>query len=415
MPALDRRPCSSAKPAGRRRRRPAAAPTPAPRTDARPGTIVVTNQRSEPATAPPRSAGSRPARTTEDLPEPDGPTTVRNRPSGPGAGELGDEPVDEAVAAEEVGGVGLLERPQALVRVPPAAVARRTRPGHGVSAARRPGRACEAGGGELGGRREAAPRRRRRRASRVEHIGAHVGRTAPHDAGRRALRRTGGYGAPTQLAELEAHRPVSSAAWCVGAASYARPKSPRKAALSASRRTSSPVSRGGPRRPVAMASARRPRRRAERLGHRLACQQLGRACRRGRSASRGMRPRLPPVVVQRDDVRMLEAGHRWASVSKRRMNSGRQRAARIVLIATSRPTDGWRQARPRRGRPPDGLDEPVAAQRLAARQPGERRVLVEDPALQRRSSRGGSRPSSSPRRLRYSWNTRNASAWRPHR
>ena len=39
----------------------------------------MTNQRSEPGSAPRRSAGTSPARTTEDLPEPEGPTTARNR------------------------------------------------------------------------------------------------------------------------------------------------------------------------------------------------------------------------------------------------------------------------------------------------------------------------------------------------
>ena len=39
----------------------------------------MTNQRSEPSIAPRRSAGIRPARTTDDFPEPDGPTTARNR------------------------------------------------------------------------------------------------------------------------------------------------------------------------------------------------------------------------------------------------------------------------------------------------------------------------------------------------
>lgn len=40
-----------------------------------PGTIVVTNHDSEPGTAPRRNAGINPARTTDDLPDPDGPTT----------------------------------------------------------------------------------------------------------------------------------------------------------------------------------------------------------------------------------------------------------------------------------------------------------------------------------------------------
>ncbi len=49
----------------------------------RPGVMVTMNQRSEPITAPRRRAGTRPARTTLDLPDPLGPTSAMNLPFRP--------------------------------------------------------------------------------------------------------------------------------------------------------------------------------------------------------------------------------------------------------------------------------------------------------------------------------------------
>ena len=61
------------------------------------------------------AAGERrqqPARSTDDLPLPDGPTMPRKR----GADEAGDELGDQSLAAEEVVGIGGLEARQALER-----------------------------------------------------------------------------------------------------------------------------------------------------------------------------------------------------------------------------------------------------------------------------------------------------------
>ena len=82
-----------------------------------PGSIVVTNHWPDPGTSPRRTRGNSPARTTLDLPVPDPPTTSTSRPAEVVAREPGEDLVDEVVAAEEVGGVGLVEGPQALVRV----------------------------------------------------------------------------------------------------------------------------------------------------------------------------------------------------------------------------------------------------------------------------------------------------------
>ena len=51
------------------------------------------------------------------MPLPLGPTTATNRPRGSGLTETGDEPLDEPFAAVEVDGIVDVERPQSLVRV----------------------------------------------------------------------------------------------------------------------------------------------------------------------------------------------------------------------------------------------------------------------------------------------------------
>ena len=62
-------------------------------------------------------AGSSPARTTDDLPEPDGPTTASNRPRAVVPRSRSTSRSTRRDAAEEVGGVGFLERAQTLVGV----------------------------------------------------------------------------------------------------------------------------------------------------------------------------------------------------------------------------------------------------------------------------------------------------------
>ena len=76
-----------------------------------PGKRSVTSQ--PPEGTRPRSAGTSPAFTTDDLPIPEGPTTATSRCRRDRRHEL----VDERGAAVEVGGVALLEGLQALVRV----------------------------------------------------------------------------------------------------------------------------------------------------------------------------------------------------------------------------------------------------------------------------------------------------------
>ena len=97
------------------RRRGVARPTSAAASSANgssPGLISATKTRGEPA----RTAGTSPARTTEDLPLPEGPTSATRREPDVAAQAAG-QPADEALASVEVGGVRLEERAQALVRV----------------------------------------------------------------------------------------------------------------------------------------------------------------------------------------------------------------------------------------------------------------------------------------------------------
>ena len=74
------------------------------------------NRSPDPPSAPRRIAGTSPARTTEDLPPPLGPTTARNL-------ELRvlieprHEPFDQRPPPEEVARVGFGEGTQTLVRV----------------------------------------------------------------------------------------------------------------------------------------------------------------------------------------------------------------------------------------------------------------------------------------------------------
>ena len=91
-----------------------------------PGTIAAITHRSEPGAAPARRRGIRPAATTLDLPEPDGPTSAISRcPARDGV----EEPTDQRLPTEEVSGILLAERPEALVRVvcgrPPRCAGRR--------------------------------------------------------------------------------------------------------------------------------------------------------------------------------------------------------------------------------------------------------------------------------------------------
>ena len=108
------------------RRRPSASSL----NGAPPGSIVVTNHASEPPISPARTRGSRPARDDARLPA-----------AGPGddddeaaASVIMTEPfeqlVDDVVAPEEVGRIGLVERAQSLVRVHDT-VRRRFGVGHG--------------------------------------------------------------------------------------------------------------------------------------------------------------------------------------------------------------------------------------------------------------------------------------------
>ena len=91
-----------------------------------PGTIDVTNQRAESITAPARSAGTKTSRDYGRLPRPDGPTTVMNRCGDGVASPRSTSLLDQPLSTVEVPGVGLLERVQALVRVPPLRIPRPT-------------------------------------------------------------------------------------------------------------------------------------------------------------------------------------------------------------------------------------------------------------------------------------------------
>ena len=77
------------------------------------GVSIDVRQPPSAGSTPAASAGSSPARTSEDLPQPDAPTTV----STPATGEPGDELGDQSLTPEEVVGVAGLEGRQSLVRV----------------------------------------------------------------------------------------------------------------------------------------------------------------------------------------------------------------------------------------------------------------------------------------------------------
>ena len=109
------------------RRRPSASSL----NGAPPGSIVVTNHDAEPAISPARTRGSSPARTMLDLPLPEAPTTTMSRPRMIVVTEAIEQLVDDALPAEEVGGVGLVERAEALVRVHRRGPAARSASGHG--------------------------------------------------------------------------------------------------------------------------------------------------------------------------------------------------------------------------------------------------------------------------------------------
>ena len=64
----------------------------------------------EPGTASFRRWGRSPDRTAEDLPDPDGPTTVSNLPADPGRVRTSTKRAMRRSRSEEVGGIGLPER-----------------------------------------------------------------------------------------------------------------------------------------------------------------------------------------------------------------------------------------------------------------------------------------------------------------
>ena len=97
-----------------------------------PGSIVVTNHERRTVISPVRTRGSSPARTTLDFPLPDPPDDDDEATAEIVVTETFEQFVDDAVAAEEVGGVGLVERAEPLVRVHNA-VGRRFGVGHGGS------------------------------------------------------------------------------------------------------------------------------------------------------------------------------------------------------------------------------------------------------------------------------------------
>ena len=130
------------------------------RAAARPGGSALAASARCPAARRRPVPASRPARSTDDLPLPDGPTMPRKR----GADEAGDELGDQPLAAEEVVGVGGLEAGQALERAdalrPPAARRRRGARAHVLVRARAAGRSpC----------RPAPPRPRSGRCGRRRH------------------------------------------------------------------------------------------------------------------------------------------------------------------------------------------------------------------------------------------------------
>ena len=75
--------------------------------------MSVTSQSFEPASPPALRAGMRPARTTDDLPLPDGPTTATRGWVPDGLEQI----VDEDLAPVEIEGIGFGEGAQPLVGV----------------------------------------------------------------------------------------------------------------------------------------------------------------------------------------------------------------------------------------------------------------------------------------------------------
>ena len=91
-----------------------------------PGSISAMKGSSGPSKAPCLIAGTSPARTTEDFPPPLGPTTARNLDPGPASLILVTSRRVSCPPPEEVVGIGLGERPEALVGVPLLGASRRS-------------------------------------------------------------------------------------------------------------------------------------------------------------------------------------------------------------------------------------------------------------------------------------------------
>ena len=210
------RPCRPAAPV---RRPPGAAPPPAPRTGSAPGTIEVTNQRVEPGTAPGPQRGQQPGPHHRRLARSRRADHGQQPTGGAGPAEPLDEAVDEALAAEEVGGVGLVEGPQALVGVARRSPTTVATPA--PDAGRRPGPP------------EPAERRRRNSATNVVTVGVPLGRVLGRgpgehvvDRGGRSGRRARGRRAAGRAAGGAAARPA-----CAPRGRAARRSAPRRATM----------------------------------------------------------------------------------------------------------------------------------------------------------------------------------------
>jgi hypothetical protein len=341
---------------------------------------------------PAPGAPTRPARhSTCRCPTrpPPAPTPVE-----PGAAESADQFLDELVPTEEVRRIGLVERPQSLVRVD-------RHPG----VRREPGRALEVGQ-QVGDRRRALGRHGTDQHVRTRHRAARtVGRHAPrgsdrcvHQGGERdhvVTVRT------VDLAEGE----VGQVGRCRCRRTARSRGSPGRARSPGRPRPAGPSPPGGPGRPRPASTGSR-----DRGGHAASLHASDAARRRhhrprasGRRSERSRRGAAPPPAASwhRRPHHIGPVGDRW------RHDPDHQ--------VTFHPRQAGRMHRPVAARP-QPLTQPVAAHDPCGRSdPLQRLVVGEDPPLELLHSGDGSSPVSRPSTFRYSRITPSASACRPLR
>ena len=326
-----------------------------------PGSIVVTNHWPDPGTSPRRTRGNSPARTTLDLPVPEPPTTSTSRAAQVVAAEPGEDLVDEVGTAEEVGGVGLVEGPQPLVRVRERLVA------GGLGAGER-------------GDEQRHELRHRRPAGRRHAAGQDVGNPRRRDAARHPSTST----AKSCTSSLAVRVGSIRAEGEVGEIGVAG--SVEQHALRAHPAVHDPGVGRGHQRPADATDQRRQRV----VRQRTAAQPVGQRPTVHPAHHQVGSARLPPVVVDRDDRRVAQRRHP--------MRAGLERPHELGAVGDLLPEDADREVAldPGQAGGEHGAvatrAQPLTQAVSAQRQPSglgehQRRVVGEDPLFELRQRR----------------------------